>query len=256
MPSLAEDNSRRGGRPVNVYRATPAEFTRFWGAASKLTKPTIDEPGFGSVGYATNRNGLHLYRMTLVPCGVSGRFFWVRLETPKNEVDFAFPAPLDRVHLPQLMELWEMEEALWVEGSIASASFPATWRIPGAFTQSATRFLVMGQNLEHRYTYLTARAGIHTMRAGGGELAGVVGDLADLNALGPYFVTPPGAKPVPFPRFETRLTEQQMEKLRELGSNYAARLLITGKSEGAAFPYIPHFEQLQLNAMAVSRFAP
>lgn len=249
MPKLAL------GRPANIYRTTPAHFALFWGEASKRSSfEAVLEPGFGAVGYVTaERTKQHLFRVSLVPCDTSGEFFWARVEDAAGSIDFGIPALVKRSQVPRLLEVWEAEEAAWCEGGLASPVFPEKWKMPFAYLRCSDRFGVMLHNLDSRETFLSYRAGLHTLRARGEHLAGIFSRDGEWDVFRRAGLLMPEKSNLPFG--SNRLSDEALRAFREMSSQYFERVFMTA-DHAKGHPFLPHGGLLNIPLISISELKP
>lgn len=246
MPTT-HSRQKRLGRPNNVYTLAPTEWRVKWDMLEKFEDlNTLLEafPEGGFAAYASTKPdkalGLSrpLARVTFAPAGPSREVFWVRAETPDEEVDFSIPAPIHFNDIPKLLEQWEMdmEVLTWVPAHMGSVCFPIDWTIPRKYVVSPIVFWVLVWNPKTRETRLISRAGMHSIRTPEMQIAGILGPVNDLSipmAIGTCNIV----CPTPL-KLDTMLTPPQIRALRLASSRYFVNRIMT-KAPGCGYPVWP-----------------
>lgn len=260
---MLNPNTRVGGRPKDVYGQPPTSFMAYWTRQKPVATPEeVLEPGFGAIGYVLNRAKAHVFRVKLVPTGPSNEFFWVQLETPHlgpDSLRFALPATMHIHDLKELIAVWELEDAKWMPGAVASPFFPDDWSMPVAYNTSSVSFFALafdrsvtgGGSLS-----LVARKGLHAMRRETQCLAGLIAP-ENLWALVDDLRQQSAFPSLKLPRANPKgpITPEFVRALREVGAAYFRAKLLK-PYDGFLHPHIPHASIINLPSTAIPGFNP
>ena len=251
-----------GTKPKYQYGLPRSEHQRKWNATPKSKEPTLDEGGFGTVAYVLNGEQ-HSHRVTLTPTDPTGQFYWVRVDSVHSAVSFSVPLLMAREDLPLLIEQWELDDAVWVDGFIASPAYPEKWPIHQGYVYSKKTYIALALNREAKTFTLIHRAGMHTVRTPVAYLAGIAGPGNSFDGLREVYRADISAKL----QTDKPLNRETVLALRKASAVFFRESILTpltqenglqpdGTFKLTTFGVVPHAEIIGVDPKVCREFEP